>query len=342
MRKSKEVDVANISFIDLLAGALGAVMLLFVIVPKVSFSDLEKIESYEQILMEKQSLDSIIQSLESIVPKEDYQALVDRSASLQSGILKLQTEIERVQAAYSRQRDQYQSLVKEYESMKNELAEFRKNAIDPSKLQALQMQLTELKRENKELEELKKRMTNIQIKQQSETVSKSQETQSETPKQSIAQTDQAPETVVGINFPLAIVVEWDSPKDRVRLYMRQKGTNSWCFYQTKRQRAPFGRWNKDIQKLSNKTAEAITQDNELIPGEYEIYAQPVKSSAADNTVEVSGYIALTHPETKQIKRHNLERRKIALSKPPYSGDETATLLGTISVSENSFVWNNKN
>jgi peptidoglycan hydrolase CwlO-like protein len=347
MRKSKEIDIANVSFIDLLAGALGAVMLLFVIVPKVSFSDLEKIESYEQVLQEKMSLDSIIKSLESIVPKADYQALVEKSATLQASIGRLQSEIERVQSAYVRQRDQYNSLAKEYEANKKELEEFRKKAIDPKEFAALQSRVTELTRQNKILDELKQKLE-IKLEEKPRAVAAATPeppktdapVKNETPAK-VMESDAAPDAVVNISFPLAVVVEWNNPKDKVRLYMRQKGTSYWCFYQTKRQRAPFGRWNKDIQKLSNKTAEAITQDEALVPGEYEIYAQPTKSNAADGTVDVSGYIAFTHPETKKVRRVNITPRKMNVSKAPYSGDEANTYLGTLTVTNDDFVWKAK-
>ncbi|MBK9254531.1 MAG: hypothetical protein IPM42_03480 [Saprospiraceae bacterium] len=339
MRKSKEIDIANVSFIDLLAGALGAIMLLFVIVPKVSFSDLEKIESYEQVLQEKMSLDSIIQSLESIVPKEDYQALVDKSASLQQSIGQLQNEIQRIQSAYVRQKDQYESLAKEYEANKQELMEFRKKAIDPKEFATLQNKLLELKRENKSLDELRQKLE-VKLTEKPQPAAPIETPKVEEPVKQIV-TDQAPDAVVNISFPLAVVLEWANPKDKVRLYMRQKGTNSWCFYQTKRQRAPFGRWNKDIQKLSNKTSEAITQDNELVPGEYEIYAQPTKSTSPDGMVEISGYIALTHPETKKVRRLNLDSKKMGISKAPYSGDESNTHLGTLIITNDDFSWKAK-
>lgn len=37
MRRAKEFHLVNISFIDMLAGALGATIILFIIVPKMSF-----------------------------------------------------------------------------------------------------------------------------------------------------------------------------------------------------------------------------------------------------------------------------------------------------------------
>ncbi|MBL0081909.1 MAG: hypothetical protein IPP37_05530 [Saprospiraceae bacterium] len=46
-------------------------------------------------------------------------------------------------------------------------------------------------------------------------------------------TDSAPESVIGINFPFIVAIEWSDKKEKVHLYMKQKGSNSWCFYQTK-------------------------------------------------------------------------------------------------------------
>jgi hypothetical protein len=285
--------------------------------------------------------------LESIVPKEEYQALVEKSAMLQGSIGRLQSEIQKVQSAYVRQRDQYNSLAKDYETNKKELEEYRRKAIDPKEFAALQNRVIELKRENTALDDLKQKLE-VKLKENPKPIvqvapelSKKEEDPKVDAPVKVMESDQAPEAVVNISFPLAVVVEWSNPKDKVRLYMRQKGTNSWCFYQTKRQRAPFGRWNKDIQKLSNKTAEAITQDNQLVPGEYEIYAQPTKSSAPDGTVDVGGYIAFTHPETKKVKRLNLTSKKMNISKAPYSGDEANTHLGTLTVTSSDFIWNSK-
>ena len=71
MRRAKEIHLVNISFIDMLAGALGAVMILFIIVPKVSFSDLEKIKTLDSLAINKANMDSMLVSLKSVVPEKE-------------------------------------------------------------------------------------------------------------------------------------------------------------------------------------------------------------------------------------------------------------------------------
>jgi hypothetical protein len=67
MRRAKEIHLVNISFIDMLAGALGATIILFIIVPKVSFADLDKLKSIDSLSVNKANMDSVIANLQSVV-----------------------------------------------------------------------------------------------------------------------------------------------------------------------------------------------------------------------------------------------------------------------------------
>ena len=115
MRRAKEIHLVNISFIDMLAGALGAVMILFIIVPKVSISDLEKIKTLDSLAINKANMDSMLVSLKSVVTEKEYQDLIQSSATLQASIEALKVDVDNVQSALKRKTDQYNNVAKKYD-----------------------------------------------------------------------------------------------------------------------------------------------------------------------------------------------------------------------------------
>ena len=120
--------------------------------------------------------------------------------------------------------------------------------------------------------------------------------------------------------------------------MRQAGTNNWVFYQTKRRRAAFGTWDNSLRKLTQKPFEAIVQRDALVPGNYEIYAQPDR--AEKGSVDVSGFIAMKVGD-KPIKKYNITPKNFAVSKPPYSHSGGETLLGVLTVTADDIIWEPK-
>ena len=333
MRRSKEINLISISLIDMLAGALGATILLFVIVPKVSFADLEKLKALDSVELSKANMDSMLLRLEHVVPENDYQELLQSSAALQASIESMTAEIQTVQNALNVRTQQYNNVALKYDrametirKLENDL-KTTPSAEQYSKLAA-------------ELKAAKAKISNPM------TVSKAPQAKSEpatiappTPAQPSATPDATPgkgDAIFGIDPPLTIMINWDDKDDKVHLYMRQASTSNWVFYQTKRRRASFGTWDNSLKKLTAKPYEAIVQRDELVPGTYELYAQPAK--AKSGSVDVSGFIAMKVGD-KPIKKFNIESKSIGVSKPPYSsGSGSDIKLGTLTVSEDDIFW----
>lgn len=115
MRRAKEIHLVNISFIDMLAGALGATIILFIIVPKVSFADLDKLKSIDSLSVNKANMDSVIANLQSVVPVNDYQDLINSSASLQASIETLKSNVSSIQSQLKVKTDQYNNVAQKYD-----------------------------------------------------------------------------------------------------------------------------------------------------------------------------------------------------------------------------------
>ena len=70
----KEINVFNVSFLDLLSGALGAVIILYIIVPKINIP-IEEFEEQKKLTQEIQSLGKTLEEIKNAIPKEAYEQI---------------------------------------------------------------------------------------------------------------------------------------------------------------------------------------------------------------------------------------------------------------------------
>lgn len=336
MRRSKEIHLVNISFIDMLAGALGAVILLYVLVPKVSFAEIEKLKVLDSLSMQANSMDSLLAMLESVVPEAEYQDLMKSSASLQASIEVLKVEVLDVQNALKKRTDQFNHLVTKHEALQKQNASLQsqlKNAPSLSQYNKMAAELKAQKEKASALEKVAQKPAPAPKPSSAPSVASTDKPEPASPVRD--ETPGVGDAIFGIDPPLTVMINWENPKDKVHLYMRQAGGSNWVFYQTKRRRAAFGTWDNTLKKLTSKPYEAIVQRDGLVPGEYEIYAQPFKTE--NGKAEVSGFIAMKIAD-KPVKRFNLSPRVINDAKPPYTSGSNETLLGRLSVTAEDISW----
>lgn len=79
----KQVNPFSIAFLDVMACALGAVLLLYVIVPKVSSEEVEAIREHREII---DQIDSILERLEASVERDLYVQILREVEELQQQI----------------------------------------------------------------------------------------------------------------------------------------------------------------------------------------------------------------------------------------------------------------
>ena len=342
MRRKKELNVFNLSFLDILAGALGAVIILFIVVPKMDLQDIKKLQTLEILEQEVSSIDSLLSIIKNSVPSSDYKELMEHSGKIQATIQALNDEIEQLQSNLSQKS-------KENKQLRLELIDTRKKLQDQRRytdeIKNLKKDLTamtrkyEVERANrisaqKEAREWKAKKTpvHVPIVERKDPIR---------PNQRVAVRDTTPgkgDAIFGINPPLTIMVNWDNSKDKVRLYLNKKGSNLWCYYQTKRRRTPFGRWEKLPSRLTNKPYEVIIQSENLIPGEYNVHAQLQKTKTG--SADISGFIAM-NITGKPVKKIDFPTKKIIKTESPLKGG-MESLLGTLRVTDNDIFWTPKN
>jgi hypothetical protein len=94
----KEVNVFGASFLDLLSGALGAVIILYIIVPKLTIT-VEEYEEQVKLAEEVQALGLSIDALSSLIPQEELEALHAQMERIQQARAELERELSSMQQA---------------------------------------------------------------------------------------------------------------------------------------------------------------------------------------------------------------------------------------------------
>lgn len=96
MRRKKEINVFNISFLDLLSGALGAVIILFIAVPKAKNENSQEELTKRACSVTEKILDKCLNDLDA--KKSEIQKLVSDSTMTSQTIEKLKDEIKATQS----------------------------------------------------------------------------------------------------------------------------------------------------------------------------------------------------------------------------------------------------
>ena len=97
----KEINIFGTSFLDLLSGALGAVIILFIIVPKMSVQQQEALQELETLNVQVEQLSDLMEQLENSVPQELYQQIEQQLEDMQSTITTLTAQVEQLQSENS-------------------------------------------------------------------------------------------------------------------------------------------------------------------------------------------------------------------------------------------------
>ena len=79
----KEFNIFSISFLDLLSGALGAVIILFIVVPKMTSEQQQTIETLDELNIQVETVAEMIEQLEHSVDREVAEALSRQVEQLQ-------------------------------------------------------------------------------------------------------------------------------------------------------------------------------------------------------------------------------------------------------------------
>lgn len=259
--KRKDINIFGTSFLDLLSGALAAVIILFIIVPKMTASQQDALEEIERMNIQVEELSSLLEQLENSVPQNVFQELQQRLEELQHTVSSLSSQVENLQQRLS-------SAETENERLREEVEQLRQN----------ESIIAQLQQENQRLQERVQELQEQQPQQDGQGISDGK--------------------VFGINAEVGIVCFWRENVD-VDLHVKDLSTGIECFYGTNV--TPFGNLNEDIQSRTSSDDDRyeLFYQQHPVPGEYEISL--VFYAGRTNRANVEGYIVMHPGRHNQIK-----------------------------------------
>ena len=119
----KEINIFGTSFLDLLSGALAAVIILFVIVPKMSASDQEALREIQEADVQVTELADMIRQLENSVPQEQFDAIMQQIEELQRTIENLSEQVNNMAQQLEQTRQENEQMRQQIEQQRQRIAE---------------------------------------------------------------------------------------------------------------------------------------------------------------------------------------------------------------------------
>ena len=138
----KEINIFGTSFLDLLSGALGAVIILYVIVPKMSVQQQETLRELEALQVETRELSELMERVERSVDRDLYQQIQRQLQEMEQSVERLTTRVEQLQAENTRLRTENEQLreqVREQEADRQRIRELERQVEQLQQQQQLEI-----------------------------------------------------------------------------------------------------------------------------------------------------------------------------------------------------------
>lgn len=264
----KDINIFGTSFLDLLSGALAAVIILFIIVPKMSVEQQNALEEIEQLNVQIQDLNNIMEQIQNSIPRDIYEQIQHQIENLQATIEQLTHQVQNLQS-------QLATAQSENERLRAEVEELRD----------CQQHNQVLQQEN---EQLRQRISQLERQAQEQNQNG----------QGISDGK-----VFGMNAQLGVVCVWPENID-VDLYVKNLSTGELCYYN--RKNTSFGNLNEDVTSRSDADDDRyeLFYQTKVIPGQYQIYVNIYggqNSTWNGQPAHVDGYAVLFPGKSNQIK-----------------------------------------
>ena len=78
----KEINVFSVSFLDLLSGALAAVIILFIVVPRIDIGEIKDLPELMKLKDHSINLETLLSRIRGSVPESDYAAMEGETRKL--------------------------------------------------------------------------------------------------------------------------------------------------------------------------------------------------------------------------------------------------------------------
>lgn len=289
---NKEINVFSVSFLDLLSGALAAVIILFIIVPKATREQVAKLEQVDKMEVQVDQMKDQVAQMESQVAQMDsLMARLSRSvpqdqfASLQEQMAQLQAQLAEITATAEQLRLEAQALRQDAALLKEQNANLQK----------------QLRSKNTEIESLKRRIAELNKGGKSGNSSGSGA------------------KIFGLNADFGIVCMWPEKDVDIDILVKCQGQSRVCCFSDKT--TPFGNLMEDVRERAdaNDDRYELFYQSTVRPGRYtvsvKLFVDP-NATGAKTTSTVDCY-AILYPGTGKEVKKTFARTQINIKNKDY-------------------------
>lgn len=187
----REINIFGTSFLDLLSGALAAVIILFVIVPKKTQADIDVLNEVQELQTVANDVKDAIEKIKNSIPKEVFE--------------KIKEDIDRANQKITELQNRVNNLEQKIRELTNENVSLKEKVVA----------------QQAEIEQLKKQLAEL-TKTLNEEKEKNEKANS---------TATALEKTLGVFAKFGIICKWDEMDADVDLGVYKFGESAgWCFY----------------------------------------------------------------------------------------------------------------
>jgi predicted nucleic acid-binding Zn-ribbon protein len=123
--RRREINIFSISFLDLLSGALAAVLILFIFVPKLDAKLIEEIKEFKKLEVEVEEVKGMINQLEDSVAKDLYEQLKAKLDEMEATIASLKQNVEDLRQERKRLDEELGQCREELEALKEQVEQLQ-------------------------------------------------------------------------------------------------------------------------------------------------------------------------------------------------------------------------
>lgn len=175
----RDINVFNVSFLDLLSGALGAVLILFIVIPKLTgdiILELEQLEQMKELKVDVQKIENMMVQLKESVPEATFNELQSRMEKLTTTISQLEKEIKTVQSKLAECDAQRKRLNEQVKDLKKQVVDLEERIKNNDKIvQQLQSEIEDLRKQIEQIRSEKEALAQ-EVQDLKNTVSQKDET----------------------------------------------------------------------------------------------------------------------------------------------------------------------
>lgn len=321
----REISVFSVSFLDLLSGALAAVIILFIVVPRIDIGEIQDLPELKELKGSSINLETLLSRIRGSISETEYSAMEGETRKLQSAIVGVEDQMKELQGRLKQANNKIDELNKKINDQSEQIKGYKATINDLRDANAdLEKRLDDQPKKSDPIADNPKTPP-VDTKDPEKTP-----TNPSTPTIDTASEIITDKVTLGIQAPFVAVVQYDRKQPvKVNIYLGQEGKTATVDYFNRN--ASFGKWRDVSRMYSGMRAECVVQDK-IEPGEYILYAHLASPRRGANAV-ISGFVGI-NPAEGRSKKFDFKNISIA-SGPPPGIKNGGTEIGRIVLTETS-------